>query len=74
MIKHKMWANARCLWINFVRIFNFVAGGGSICEQIGKNRPILPVFMLKYVKLRCVISSVRIFSLPVPEKRFLMIF
>jgi Transposase domain (DUF772) len=25
LIKHKMWANARCLWVNFVRIMNFKA-------------------------------------------------
>jgi len=70
MIKHKMWANARCLWINFVRILNFVAEGGSICEQIRKNRQMLPVFMLKFVKLRYIVSSVRIFSLTLPHRRF----
>ena len=25
LIKHKMWANIRCLWVNFVRIKNYVA-------------------------------------------------
>jgi len=25
LIKHTMWANMRCLWINFVRIFKFIA-------------------------------------------------
>lgn len=25
LIKHKMWAHIRCLWINFVRILNFNA-------------------------------------------------
>jgi len=25
LIKHIMWANMRCLWINFVRIFKFIA-------------------------------------------------
>lgn len=24
LIKHKMWANMRCLWINFVRISNYI--------------------------------------------------
>lgn len=24
LIKHKMWANTRCLWVNFVRILNFM--------------------------------------------------
>ena len=24
LIKHQMWANVRCLWVNFVRILKFV--------------------------------------------------
>ncbi len=24
LIKHQMWANMRCLWVNFVRVLNFV--------------------------------------------------
>jgi hypothetical protein len=24
LIKHQMWANIRCLWMNFVRLFNFM--------------------------------------------------
>jgi hypothetical protein len=24
LVKHKMWANTRCLWVNFVRILNFM--------------------------------------------------
>ena len=24
LIKHQMWANIRCLWVNFVRLFNFM--------------------------------------------------
>lgn len=26
LAKHRMWANARCLWVNFVRILNFMGG------------------------------------------------
>ncbi|HYF69492.1 MAG TPA: transposase [Ohtaekwangia sp.] len=36
LIKHQMWANIRCLWVNFVRLLNF----------IGKVRPI-PTFSIK---------------------------
>ena len=25
-IKHQMWANIRCLWVNFVRILNYIRG------------------------------------------------
>ena len=69
MIKHKMWANVRCLWINFIRILNFVAGGGSICDQNGKNSPVLPVFLLKFVKTECFMTVVKNFSLPFSENR-----
>jgi hypothetical protein len=44
LIKHKMWANARCLWINFVRISNFIAVGGSKCVQTTKNSCIFSCF------------------------------
>jgi len=38
LIKHKIWANLRCLWINFVRIANFVAGECSSCGKSFINR------------------------------------
>lgn len=34
LVKHQMWANTRCLWVNFVRILNFT----------GKLRPITSFF------------------------------
>jgi len=64
LIKHKMWANVRCLWINFVRIFNFVAGGGSKCVQKVKNKPVLHVFFLKFIKTRFAMSPIGNFSPP----------
>jgi hypothetical protein len=70
LIKHKMWANVRCLWINFVRISNYIAGGGSKCVQKAKNRLVLPQFVLKYVKTRFIMSPVGIFSPQFPENRF----
>jgi hypothetical protein len=44
LIKQKMWANARCLWVNFVRINNFIASGGSNCDLIEKNNATLSYF------------------------------
>jgi hypothetical protein len=70
LIKHKMWANARCLWVNFVRIMNFVAGGGSKCVQKAKNLSVLPLFVLKFVKFRFAMLPVRIFSPRITENRF----
>ena len=62
IIKHKIWANVRCIWINFVRIVNFIAEGVSNCEQNAKNRAFLPVFLLKFVKFRYVTVPVINFS------------
>jgi hypothetical protein len=70
LIKHKMWANARCLWINFVRISNYIAVGGSKCVKMAKNQAVLPLFVLKFVKIRLAMSPVRIFSPCIPENRF----
>jgi hypothetical protein len=69
LVKHKMWANARCLWINFVRIAKFVAGGGSNCEQNGKNGLILPQIWLIFVKMRYAMIPVKNFSSPFTGKR-----
>jgi hypothetical protein len=69
LMKHKMWANARCLWINFVRIANFIAGGGSNCLQNGKNGLILPQILLIFVKMRCAMMPVKNFSSPFTGKR-----
>ena len=31
--RHKIWANVRCLWVNFVRIMNFIARNVENCLQ-----------------------------------------
>ena len=39
LIKHKIWANLRCLWINFVRILKCTASGGFSCiKKANKSR------------------------------------
>lgn len=35
--KHQMWANIRCLWVNFVRIANFVVENGQNLPNIAIN-------------------------------------
>jgi len=52
LIKHKMWANIRCLWINFVRIFNHIR---HLCQKdtfLSKTR----LFLL-FQKLKSVIDK-----------------
>jgi len=48
VIKHKIWANVRCLWINFVRILNFIVRRGANCAQKAKNHVNLSQFLLKF--------------------------
>jgi hypothetical protein len=50
LIKHKIWANIRCLWINFVRILNFTV---RTCPEYApklKNRVFLQHILLNFVK------------------------
>ncbi|MDR0604330.1 MAG: transposase, partial [Bacteroidales bacterium] len=50
LIKHKMWANIRCLWVNFVRIVKFVTQNSLICEQKYKFSTIFVSFFLIHAK------------------------
>jgi hypothetical protein len=71
LIKHKIWANARCLWINFVRILNFIAGGGSKCVQNAIIQLFAHQMLLKYVKIKCCVSLVKNDSFQFPKKTIL---
>jgi len=42
LIKHQMWANIRCLWVNFVRILNHI-------KQLCQRTSILAKYVLKYL-------------------------
>jgi hypothetical protein len=50
IIKHRMWANLRCLWINFVRIANFVATSSQDYVQEVSNQAISTCFFAKNAK------------------------
>ena len=45
-IKHQMWANLRCLWVNFVRILKYMTNRSKKANLSGKN---LNVWSLKKV-------------------------
>jgi hypothetical protein len=62
MIKHRIWANVRCLWVNFVRILNFIARNGLNCVQKTKNILILSRFFIKSIETMFILCSVRNFS------------
>ena len=74
LIKHKIWANVRCLWVNFVRIFKFIAGGGSKCVQKVKNRLFFTDFLLIFVKTRFDMCLVKNLSLYFSRSRVVTIF
>jgi hypothetical protein len=57
-IKHKIWANARCLWINFVRILKFILNSSANYAQIIQERLFLPQFMLKFVEMTILIQTI----------------
>ena len=56
IVKHKMWANLRCFWINFVRIASYVADGSPYCAQKVVNRWFLPRFSALHAKTGLVLS------------------
>jgi len=39
LAKHKMWATVRSIWINFVRIMNYLVNSTTTTENGGKNMP-----------------------------------
>lgn len=39
LIRHKIWANIRCLWVNFVRLFKFMGKVSPVPSFFGKNTP-----------------------------------
>jgi len=51
LIKHKIWANVRCLWVNFVRILKFITEGGFKCDQKVRNCLVGVDFLLIFVKM-----------------------
>lgn len=47
LIRHKLWANIRCLWVNFVRIVKYVLNKVQECSSQPKNSPLLPTRSIK---------------------------
>lgn len=37
LVRHQMWADMRCLWVNFVRVINFMTKTGKKTTFIGEN-------------------------------------
>jgi hypothetical protein len=71
LIKHKIWAHVRCLWINFVRIMNFIARNGSKYAQKVKNSLNFSLLLTNFVETRYFMSAVEIYVTNSPENQFL---
>jgi len=56
IIKHTMWANVRCMWINFVRISKFVALNSLNYAYEVVNQYVLPFFYAHTAKNRSFLS------------------
>jgi hypothetical protein len=63
LIKHKIWANARCLWVNFARILKFIVLNGENCLQNTKKRLILSQLLSDFGKIMLAKFFVRNFCL-----------
>jgi hypothetical protein len=50
LVEHKIWANLRCLWINLVRITNFMAFKKEDCQQKTKKHPCLIQFFIYFCR------------------------
>jgi len=76
--KHKIWANVRCLWINFVRILNFTSpanidGLRKVKRKVKKQRT-LSQLMPNFVKLGFSIAPAKKFRLSFSKNRLGAVF
>ena len=62
-IKHQMWANIRCLWVNFVRILKYIGQLGSktsfAIKYAGKS-----LFFVFYFVLNLFFTAIKTLHLP----------
>jgi hypothetical protein len=63
LIKHKMWANLRCLWINFVRIMNFILNNRVTSAQILKELSGFQQIMLSFQQIMPVFIEILFFGI-----------
>lgn len=66
MIKQQIWANCRCLWINFVRILKYTTQTYQRTFICAQNNPILSYFDLKFIifsKSSPILSALFIFHI-----------
>ena len=68
--KHKIWANVRCLWTNFVRILKFIASKVLKYVQKAKNTLNQLHFFVNLVETGCIVYAVENFYPDVQNNEF----
>lgn len=71
-IKHQMWANVRCLWVNFVRIWKFVTKESLKAIKCANNALIVSLFRLIYEYQRLLEIICQTKYAKVPKTQFSM--
>jgi len=56
MIKHEMWALIRCLWINLIRIVNFMEKACKKTYEKAVNSALLKIFTRIFINWRLVVQ------------------
>jgi hypothetical protein len=67
LIKHKMWASARCMWVNFVRIVNFIVLTDFICVKNIWKTSILSQRWVSFIEMLFVMCVGRNFRAIFPK-------
>ena len=67
LIKHKMWANVRCMWVNFVRIVNFTVLSGLIYIKNIKKLSVLSQRWIIFIEMQFARCVVRNFCPAIPK-------
>jgi hypothetical protein len=71
LIKHKIWANLRCLWINFVRIMNFLVNNRENYAQILKKLSIFLLIIQNFIEILLFGVNINFCNLKFVKNKFL---
>jgi len=71
-IKHQMWANIRCLWVNFVRILKYIK---QLCQRttVFAKYEVKSSFYQLYFEVKSFLSAILPINLSCPENTRLFI-
>ena len=67
LIRHQMWANLRCFWVNFVRLFKYIEKVGPVTSLFGRN-PASPAILSCFGMVQTLVLGMFISLLVRPRK------